>query len=336
MERTAAVAIAVGLACAAAPASAATPAELGDVEWTRDYEQARRLSEKTGRPLLILFDEVPGCSTCVRYGQHVLTHPLIVEAAETLFVPLAIYNNVPGPDRKVLQQFGEPTWNNPVVRIVDAQARPLTARLAGRYDQASLVAAMQEALRAQRRPVPGYLQLLGEALTADRTDTALFAMHCFWSGEVCLGAIDGVVGTRTGWRSGREVVEVVYDPDKVSLKTVLAAGRRCADQVFVPKDKVATAQQVFRDRVTVGVEMRPSPKDDRYQLTHSRWARVPMTPLQAQRVNADLGRRRDPQRWLSPRQIDLAQAISSHPFRRWPRLTGDLRTDMRRLAAAAS
>ena len=322
-------ALAPGIASAAG-----TPPELGDVAWQRDYDAAKRQSERTGRPLLILFDEVPGCATCVRYGQAVLTHPLIVEAVETLFVPVAIYNNVGGADRAVLRRYREPTWNNPVVRIVDAAERPLVERLAGRYDTASLVTSMQQALRKAGRDVPGYLKVLAAELSAERTETALFAMHCFWTGEVCLGDVDGVVATRTGWRSGREIVEVRYNPARLKLSALLKAGRRCADHVFVPKDKLAEARAVFGDRTTTGVDHRPSPKDDLYQLSHSRFARVPMTALQAQRVNADLGRRRSPNRWLSPRQLSIATAMSAQPKRDWPRPTGDLRTDMRRLAAA--
>lgn len=36
------------------------PIELGKVPWMRDYDEARTLAKKTGRPILILFQEVPG------------------------------------------------------------------------------------------------------------------------------------------------------------------------------------------------------------------------------------------------------------------------------------
>ncbi len=85
--------IAVMLAAATIAHGDSAPRELGDVRWSRDIESAFAESAASGRPVLILFDEVPGCSTCVGYGQTVLADPRIVEAAETLFVPLAIYNN---------------------------------------------------------------------------------------------------------------------------------------------------------------------------------------------------------------------------------------------------
>ena len=85
--------------------------ELGKVSWYRNYEEAVALAKKEDKSVLILFQEVPGCMTCRNYGQNVLSHPLMVDAIEHLFVPLAIYNNKKGKDDKVLKQFGEPAWN---------------------------------------------------------------------------------------------------------------------------------------------------------------------------------------------------------------------------------
>lgn len=36
------------------------PIELGAVNWTRDLENAKKLSAKTGKPIMVLFQEVPG------------------------------------------------------------------------------------------------------------------------------------------------------------------------------------------------------------------------------------------------------------------------------------
>ena len=38
----------------------ATPVELGQVAWGRDLEQARSRSDQSGKPVLVLFQEVPG------------------------------------------------------------------------------------------------------------------------------------------------------------------------------------------------------------------------------------------------------------------------------------
>ena len=75
------------------------PEELGRINWLRNYERARTQARATRRPLMVLFDEVPGCATCKRFGAGPLSHPIIVSAADA-FVPVAIYNNRPGYDRQ--------------------------------------------------------------------------------------------------------------------------------------------------------------------------------------------------------------------------------------------
>ena len=73
---------------------------------------------------------------CVRYGRSTLSHPLLVEAAEDLFVPVAIFDH--RADRAVPRRSGEPSWNDPVVRIVDPEGQDLAPRLAGDHRPAAL------------------------------------------------------------------------------------------------------------------------------------------------------------------------------------------------------
>jgi len=142
--------------------------ELGAVNWLRDYDLALEQSTASGKPIFILFQEVPGCATCRNYGTQVLSHPLIVDAIESEFVPLAIYNNVLGVDRKVLEQYGEPTWNNPVIRIVNSKGKNIMKRHAGNYSAEGLVLYMSLALRAAGHGEPAYLSLLKEELSANQ------------------------------------------------------------------------------------------------------------------------------------------------------------------------
>ena len=48
------------------------PVELGKVKWLRDYNEALRLSKEKDFPIFILFQEVPGCANCTRFGNDVL------------------------------------------------------------------------------------------------------------------------------------------------------------------------------------------------------------------------------------------------------------------------
>ena len=36
------------------------PRELGTITWARDFDAATQTAQKSGRPLLVLFQEVPG------------------------------------------------------------------------------------------------------------------------------------------------------------------------------------------------------------------------------------------------------------------------------------
>ena len=122
------------------------PVELGHVHWLRSYPDALNQSKAERKPVLILFQEIPGCQTCKNYGTQVLAHPLIVEAIESEFVPLAIYNNKGGDDSEVLQLYNEPSWNNPVVRIVDQNGKDVVSRLNGNYSTAGLTSVMTQAI----------------------------------------------------------------------------------------------------------------------------------------------------------------------------------------------
>jgi thioredoxin-related protein len=102
--------------------------ERGKVSWYRDYKTAIKISKKENKPILIFFQEVPGCATCRNYGHNVLSHPLMTEAIENEFIPLAIFNNKKAKDLEILKKYNEPTWNNPVVRIVNSQGENIVNR----------------------------------------------------------------------------------------------------------------------------------------------------------------------------------------------------------------
>lgn len=137
------------------------PEELGTVSWYRNYEQALTASEKENKPVLILFQEIPGCSTCKNYGNDVLSNPLLADAIENEFIPLAIYNNKGGQDRDILKLYNEPAWNNPVVRIVNSSGDDIIPRVSGNYSAKGLYASMNLALNKEFKEIPTYFKLLG-------------------------------------------------------------------------------------------------------------------------------------------------------------------------------
>ena len=105
-----------------------------------------------------------------------MSHPLLVEAIEAEFVPVAIHNNKPGRDAKILARYKEPSWNNPVVRFLGASGSDLIARRDGVWTMPGIAARMVMALKAGKRPVPGYLELLVVGARPKFLQKACFAM----------------------------------------------------------------------------------------------------------------------------------------------------------------
>lgn len=289
------------------------PVELGTVDWLRDLESGFELARESGKPVLLLFQEIPGCATCVNFGRGPLSHPLLVEAIETEFVPVAIYNNEPGRDAQVLEHYDEPAWNNPVVRFFAPDERELLPRRDRVWDTTGVASRMLGALRAAGKQAPGYLELCALESRRRKPERATFAMHCFWQGEAALGGMDGVVATRVGWLDKLEVVEVSYHEDVVSFDALLgrAIGFECASKVYATND-----EQLRKARARVGER---AVKDERvardaklpHRKRHLRKSPIqylPLTPAQATRVNADIASGNDPDRWLSPGQQKLRRA----------------------------
>ena len=134
--------------------------EVGDVEWGRDLEGAYAASEKSGKPVLVLFQEVPGCAGCQKFGREVLSHPQIVEAIETEFEPVVVYNNRKGEDAAILKSFGEPAWNYQVIRFLNSKGEDMIPRRDKIWTTEALAARMIEALESRGRTVPDYLNSL--------------------------------------------------------------------------------------------------------------------------------------------------------------------------------
>lgn len=301
--------------------------ELGTVRWFRGFDQARQRAERENKPLLVLFQEVPGCSTCIGYGDQVLSHPLIVEAIESYFVPLAVYNNISGDDKKTMQEFGEPAWNNPVVRIVSPDRKPLTRRLDGDYSQIGLVDAIVDALRARDEAISPYIHLLQKELSSQKrtVDQTTIVTSCFWAGEVAFASIDGIVSTRPGYLNGEEAVDVEFDPSIVSYKTLVekAQGEYCTKKIAARNEKqYSTAKNIQGTTVVMASDHLRPDSENKYYLQHSDLRFLPMTEIQQLKVNAALFNDGDPLHYLSPQQITLYRYIKDHPGKSWKNRIG--------------
>lgn len=267
--------------------------ELGQIDWLRNYDEAIEKAKISNKPIFIQFQEVPGCYTCQKYGSQVLSHPIIKEIIENEFIPLAIYNNKGGADAKVLKQFDEPSWNNPVSRIINANGENLITRHAGKYSLSSVASYLYLGLISAGNGISDYSSIWLNELSESSSnyEKAYYSMYCFWSGEAKLGDIEGVVSTSPGFMNGLEVVEVNYDPSKTSKKKI--------------------SQKVKNEGIKL--VMKPSKfrldKDEQYYLKNSYYKYLPLSPGQRSNINSALAKKGDPNKFLSPQQNDWLSTI---------------------------
>ncbi|MFA6115254.1 MAG: VPGUxxT family thioredoxin-like (seleno)protein, type 2 [Sphingomonas sp.] len=259
--------------------------ELGDVAWLRDHDRALALAAKQNKPVLLLFQEVPGCSTCVGFGQDVLTHPLMVELITDRFVPVAIFNNHAGADAEVLRRYDEPSWNNPVVRVIGRDGAEPLPRFADRYDALGLQQWMVAVLEKLGEEIPGYFRLLGRDLLLENglSKCATYTTPCFWSGETSLAQHPAIITTDAGWVDGEEAVRVHFDPRQVSHVDLDGYAR---GELFEPIEHGG-----------FGLDREPQ-----FYLRKTPARHLPLTPAQRTRINVAVPYRASIVELLSPQQ----------------------------------
>ena len=291
--------------------------EIGSVKWLRDFDSAQEISSKSGKPVFLLFQEIPGCQGCQDYGEQVLSHPLLVEAIEDLFVPVLVYNNRKGADEKMLQRFDEPSWNYPVARYLDHQGQDLIIRKDKIWEIGGTVTRMIAALEKADREVPSYLQMISAAHNS-KLETATFAMHCYWEGEAALGGLEGVVSTKSAWLDNKEVVELQFDPQIIGYDQLVEQARsmKCASNVYAHSDdQLKSAKSKVGDLAAsagdFGGSRSAKSSDQKYYLRNS-WLRLlPLTEFQAVKINSALIKKQPYKQFLSPRQSKLAAQIQA-------------------------
>ncbi|MEL7338105.1 MAG: VPGUxxT family thioredoxin-like (seleno)protein, type 2, partial [Planctomycetota bacterium] len=281
------------------------PVEIGTVKWNRDLDAAYAESKKSGKPVFLLFQEVPGCSGCQKFGREVLSQPLVVEAIEDEFIPVVVFNNrSSGSDKKLLKHFGERAWNYQVIRFLDADGNDIVERKEGIWSVGGVASRMIETLEKQKRPIPNYLQTVAAVATASTHRQVAFAQHCFWTGEYNLGGIEGVIATEAGWLDGREVTLVRYDKNDVSLAALAqqAARVRCADKVYTAEGRSLAG---LRGGTLDKSYRTASSADQKRQI--ARWPAIKRIPginaMQLTKINSLAPKNTQlALQWLSPRQ----------------------------------
>jgi hypothetical protein len=312
-------------------AAVSQPVETGLVDWTRDFDAALRRSVEERKPVLALFQEVPGCSGTQEFGRDVLSHPLIVEAIESEFIPVLIYNNRGGRDAELLTRYNEPAWNYQVIRFLDSDGSDIIPRKDRVWTLGAVARRMAETLSKAGKTVPLYLE--GLALENNNPDMkdAVFAMFCFWTGEMKLGGIRGVVKTEAGFLDRREVTRVWYDESRISLEDLArrASDLRCADAVFV---KTRGERKTLKTMHGPGLRTdifderqyrKAGSTDQKRQIQGSIFTHLNLTQYQLTKVNAIARQNRvEALDYLSPRQAAKLHMLTKRSWEHYSGMKG--------------
>lgn len=256
--------------------------ELGKVTWFRNYDEALLKAKELDKPVFLFFQEVPGCATCRNYGFNVMSDPMMVDIIENEFIPLCIFNNEKGHDKEILDKYKEPSWNNPVVRILNKEGESLV-RINGKYSTKEV---LNETLNVLEKnySIPKYASLYQESLNVAKKESHYFQMYCFWSGEGKLGDVEGVVSTEPGWMNGAEVVWIETDAENMSQEEIKEIGE---------SKGLMYLENPSEFRVD---------KDPQYYIKNSDYAFIPLLEIQKSRINSALFNKQDASSFLSPSQ----------------------------------
>ncbi len=115
-----------------------------------------------------------------------------------------------------------------------------------------------------------------------KTQRVALCQYCFWTGELKIGAIDGVITTEAGFIGGREVTLVNYDPKVTTLEKILKQAK--ADGVATAIYLDDTSQLAGSKKIT---SYRRAPAhDQKKQIQGTAFAKLNLSLEQATKVNA--------------------------------------------------
>ena len=139
-----------------------------------------------------------------------------------------------------------------------------------------------------------------------------------------MGLLDGVLETKPGWIGKMEVVEVTFDPQTTSIAELAkrADSCECALKVFTRTDNQQEAAHKLLGERAVRSDEATRVDDDKYYTSRTPLANLPMTPLQATRVNERVGAKKDPADLLAPSQLRLWAQLTKEPALGWPKAIG--------------
>lgn len=147
--------------------------------------------------------------------------------------------------------------------------------------------------------------LAAQETTKSTTKRVAFAQSCFWTGEMKLGQIEGVVRTEAGFFRGREVTLVEYAPERIALEDLARQARKAgvADTIYLAAGSESAGAGVSNGPALDQTYRAAPASDQKKQIEGTQFSRLRLSPEQATKVNAfareDLSKALE---WLTPQQ----------------------------------
>ena len=281
-----------------------------------NLEDAKNESRRTGKPI---FCRKTGPLYSRPEDQCALSHPLVAEAVDDLFVTVTI--GIEEPENSISVELLD---ENGVVF-----SRPIGGELLLRSNVSVIVERMVESLEkcVAKRPIPKYLQLLHEEETGKQKvkpsgsrirleRVALFGNSDCHSGEAEFAGASGVLDVQSGLFKGRPVLQVTYASRATSFDRLLkfALARNLVTSIYYQSQD----ERIVALSVTSQLKSSPSlekiddiaqffPISDRSGIRKTQLRYVPMTSLQKTRANMLIQQDlfHEATKLLSPRQASI-------------------------------
>lgn len=292
-------------------------AELGYLNFQcLSMTDAIKRASDMAKPILCVHADFPGD---IHAGREIFSHPLIVEACESLFI--SVYPKEAEIERRIQPQSR--LSGKTLVRLLDRSANEVTSIISDKLTRAGLLEKMIETLEFCEQPVPTYLSILleeercfsevGVGVKRRTTDRrCAFAVDNAAVAEVEFAGLDGVIATRTGWIDRTSAVEVTFDSKRLSYGCLVrfALKQSICTVIYFCNNEERIAAQVEVERVNGSTRfqsymgMIQPDCDPKHALRMTPLRFVPLTDLQATRVNrlVHIGKFNEATHLLSPRQ----------------------------------
>lgn len=282
----------------------------------RDIPSASEFALSLSKPLFVLYSETPGDEDV---GVEIFSHPLVVEAIQTDFVPVLCEQAVT-PETPV-RRTASGRRCRATVDILEASSLEslIDESLFGdNLTRKSVSNAIMKTLQRRGKPVPKYLEILHQGETTMGVEPRTFAIGTRdpTRGEVEFASLEGVLAVQSAVVNRHGACLVTYDPRCVSFSFLLrtALQQSLCDSVYCKGNEERVASQVEFARFSgSNLVILPFPEESgaiqddlksKEALRKTPMRFVPLTPVQSGLANQLIhqGRFNEATHLLSPFQ----------------------------------